>query len=78
MEVGTVAAAIVEVKERVGVPDTTILIEPTVAAAFARDRGAEPSAPNVEDEVFLAKVNTAENLLMILHSENPRHFTHCP
>ena len=78
MEVGTVAAAMIEVRERVGVPDHTILIEPTVADAFARDRGAEPSAPNAEDELFLAKVKTAENLLIILHSEPPRHFTRCP
>ena len=78
MELGTVAAAMVEVQERVGVPENTILIEPTIAAAFARDRGAEPSAPNAEDELFLAKVKTVENLLMILHSEPPRHFTHSP
>ena len=78
IELGTVAAAMVEVQERVGVPENTILIEPTIAATFARDRGAEPSAPNAEDELFLAKVKTVENLLMILHSEPPRHFTHCP
>ena len=78
IELGTVKAAMVEIQERVGVPENTILIEPTVAAAFARDRGTEPSAPNAEDELFLVKVKTVENLLMILHSEPPRHFTHCP
>ena len=78
IELGTVAAAMIEIQERVGVPENTILIEPTIAAAFARDRGAEPSAPNAEDELFLARVKTAENLLFILHSEPPRHYTHCP
>ena len=41
-------------------------------------QGHEKEGPNVEDEVFLAKVKSAENLIMILHSENPRHFTKCP
>ena len=38
IELGTVAAAMIEIQERVGVPENTILIEPTIAAAFARDR----------------------------------------
>ena len=41
-------------------------------------QGHEKDGPNVQDEVFLAKVKSAENLIMILHSENPRHFTKCP
>ena len=41
-------------------------------------QGHEKDGPNVEDEVFLAKVKSAENLIMILYSENPRHFTKCP
>ena len=40
--------------------------------------GHEKEGPNVEDEVFLAKVKSAENLIMIFHFENPRHYTHCP
>ena len=41
-------------------------------------QGHEKDGPNVEDEVFLAKVKSAENLIMIFHFEKPRHFTKCP
>ena len=75
LELGTVAAAMAEVAERVGVPEATTLIEPTIAVAWARD-GIEPAAPNEEDEAFIKKVRTSSHLHMIVHSESPRHYTY--
>ena len=75
LELGTVAAAMTEVAERVGVPEATTLIEPTIAVAWARD-GIEPAAPNEEDEAFIKKVRTSSHLHMIVHSESPRHYTY--
>ena len=76
LELGTVAAAMTEVAERVGVPESTILIEPTVAETWARD-GIEPHAPNEEDEAFIARVRSSSDLHIIVHSEPPRHYTYC-
>ena len=75
LELGTVAAAMTEVAERVGVPEATTLIEPTIAVAWARD-GIEPIAPNEEDEAFIKKARTSSHLHMIVHSESPRHYTY--
>ena len=48
LEVGTVAAAMAEIRERIPVPENIVLLEPAVATALARD-GLAPEAPNEED-----------------------------
>ena len=75
LELGSVTAAMTEVAERVGLPENTILIEPTIAVAWARD-GIEPAAPSEEDEAFVAKVRTSSHLHIIVHSEAPKHYTY--
>ena len=75
LELGTVAAMMAEVGERVGVPENAMMIEPTIAAAWARD-SAEPVKPNEEDEAFLARVRATKHLHIIVHSEVPRHYTY--
>ena len=75
LEVGTVATAMAEITERIPVPETTVLLEPAVAAALARD-GLAPEAPNEEDELALARVMSCEQLHVIVQSEAPAHYTY--
>lgn len=75
LEVGTVATAMAEIRERIPVPESTVLLEPAVAAALARD-GLAPEAPNEEDEAAIARVLCCEQLHVIVHSEAPEHYTY--
>ena len=75
LEVGTVATAMAEITERIPAPEGTVLLEPAVAAALARD-GLAPEAPNEEDEAALARVMSCEQLHVIVQSEAPRHYTY--
>ena len=75
LEVGTVATAMAEIRERIPVPESTVLLEPAVAAALARD-GLAPEAPSEEDEAWLARVMSCEQLHVIVHSEAPEHYTY--
>ena len=75
LEVGTVATAMAEITERIPVPERTVLLEPAVAAALARD-GLAPEAPNEEDEAALARVMSCEQLHVIVQSEAPAHYTY--
>ena len=48
-EIGTVLAALREIEERIGIPKDTVVIEPTVASAWARD-GVPLSSP-IDEEI---------------------------
>ena len=75
LEWGTVATAMAEIRERIPVPENTVLLEPAVAAVMARD-GLAPEAPNEEDEAVLARVLSCEQLHVIVQSEAPAHYTY--
>ena len=52
-----------------------MIIEPTVAAMFARD-GLEDGHGLTEDELaFVLRVRDSRHLYIVLHSEEPRHYT---
>ena len=79
LEVGTVAALMGEIEERVGAPPGTVLIEPTVASMWARE-GAGEDEPTAEEQAEQAHWNTkvaeASHLLICVHSEGPPHYTY--
>ena len=75
LELGTVKARMVEFEERVGLPLDTMLIEPTVAFTWARDGLEGAAAPNEEDEAFVQRVKHARHLYIVVHSEDPPHYT---
>ena len=53
-----------------------MLVEPTVAATWARDGFEEgAAAPNEDDEAFVERVRDARHLYIVVHSEQPAHYT---
>ena len=76
LELGTVHALMGEIGERVGIPDGVLLIEPTVAVAWARGDQDEPSTERQEEQQkFDERVARAEHLLIAVHSEGPQHYS---
>ena len=79
LELGTVRALMGEIEERVGVPDGVVLVEPTISITWAReDQGEdEPAAEAaLEQKAWNERVENAEHLLIVVHSENPAHYTY--
>ena len=79
LELGTVRALMGEIEERVGVPENVVLVEPTISITWAReDQGAdEPTAEEApEQKEWNERVKNAEHLLIVVHSENPAHYTY--
>ena len=75
LELGTIHAMMVELEERVGFPLDTMLVEPTVAAIWARDGLEGAAAPNEVDEAFVKSVKVARHLYIVVQSEQPAHYT---
>ena len=75
LELGTVHAMLVELEERVGFPLDTMLVEPTVAFAWARDGLEGAAAPNEEDRAFVERVKAARHLYIVVQSAGPAHYT---
>ena len=75
LEVGTVEALMTEVQIRVGSPEGSVLIPPTQALSIARD-GLDAVNPSEEEARWAESVRAATRLYIIVHSENPSHFTY--
>ena len=79
LELGTVRALMGEIEERVGVPEGVVLVEPTISITWAReDQGDdEPTAEEaLEQKEWNERIENAEHLLIVVHSENPAHYTY--
>ena len=79
LELGTVNALLGEVLERVGTPPGVVVVEPSVAVAWAREGGGEdaPSAaPQADQQSWHKRVLEASHLLIAVHSEAPAHYTY--
>ena len=79
LELGTVRALMGEIEERVGVPEGVVLVEPTISITWAReDQGDDaPTAEEApEQKEWNERVKNAEHLLIVVHSENPAHYTY--
>ena len=76
LELGTVHALMGEIGERVDIPDGVLLIEPTVAVAWARgDQDVPSTEMQEEQQKFDERVARAEHLLIAVHSEGPQHYS---
>ena len=75
LELGTVCALLGELQERIEVPEDTMLVEPTVAVTWARDGLEGDVNPRAEERAFVERVKAARHLYIVLHSENPPHYT---
>ena len=79
LELGTVRALMGEIEERVGVPEGVVLVEPTISITWAREDPGddEPTAEEApEQKEWNERVENAEHLLIVVHSENPAHYTY--
>ena len=77
LELGTVLALMTEIEMRVPPPEKTLLVEPTIAHLFAEGRGEDaPSQfPQAEQEKWAQRVEEAEHIYIVVHSEAPSHYT---
>ena len=79
IELGTLHAVLGEIEERVGLPDGVVVVEPTVAVAWAREGQGEDAPTDeqqVQQQLWAEKIDQATHLLIAVHSEAPSHYTY--